>query len=109
MALDRIITMKVVSFVPQQDGTTMTVVDSETRVWAQITDGGSSEFISGGTLRVEQRLSITVRWSSIFADIPPTRLVAVVDGVEHNVLSINDFIARRSLLAMSTVAELAAS
>ena len=109
MALDRVITMKVVSFEPQQDGTTMTVTDSETRVWAEIRDGGSSEFLSGGTLRVEQRLSITVRWSSIFADIPPTRLVAVVDGVEHNVITIDDYNARRSLLAMSTVAELAAS
>ena len=109
MALDRVITMKVVSFVPQQDGSTLTVVDSETRVWAEIRDGGSSEFLSGGTLRVEQRLSITIRWSSLFDGIPPTRLVAVVDGVEHNVLSINDFIARRRLLTISTVAELAAS
>ena len=108
MALDRIITMKVVSFAPQQDGTSMTVVDSEHRVWAEIRDGGSSEFISGGTLRVEQRLSITIRWSSIFADIPPTRLVAVVDGVEHNVLVVNDYLARRSFLTLQTVAEVAA-
>ena len=109
MALDRVITMRIVSFEPQQDGTSLTVVDSEHRVWAQVVDGGSSEFLSGGTLRVEQRLSITVRWSSIFADIPPTRLVAVVDGVEHNVITIDDYNARRRLLAMSTVAELAAS
>ena len=108
MALDRIISMKVVSFVPQQDGTSMRVTDSETRVWAEIRDGGSSEFLSGGTLRVEQRLQITIRWSSLFADTPPTRLEAVIDGVEHNVLTINDYPARRRLLTMQTIAEVAA-
>ena len=108
MAFDRIVTMKVVRFERQQDGTSMKFIDSETRVWAEVVDGGSSEFLSGGTLRVEQRLQVTIRWSSLFADLPPTRLEVEVEGVEHNILTINDYPARRRLLTMQTIAEVAA-
>ena len=101
MALDRIITMQIVTF---DDVGTETARVSH-RVWAEVLDGGTSEFLSGGGLRVEQRLNITIRWSSIFAGIPPTRLFVVVDGVEHDVLNINDFQERRRLLTMQTIAE----